>query len=443
MNSTPPIYNRRMSFAFPENHASRGILNDELHAHPYEPLTPPERVVSIAMLVSPEERAKEAEHLQWLCQHMGQPYSESGNRMRINFGPFRLKIERHQEFTRYKFVCKADCDLLAEPFSCSPLALLPEGWLSGLPGKILVALDISIIPYPAHASHQSLVADYTGHFDDTSLTASQVGRSGNLAMTDFRIREDGLTRLLLFSKARLSSQIGRLILRLVEMETYRMMALLSLPEARKLLRELPSADARLTELTRAIANGNGKDDEQLMEELTGLAVYVENLVATHYRRFSATHAYFDMVSQRLGELHEQSVTAIPSLGGMLSRRLEPARTTCDSVFRWLEQLANRVAHTSQLLRTRIDVRHEKQNQEILLAMNRRFQLQLRLQQAAELLSVAIFTYYATNILDYVCQELALVAGTHVESLAVKAIGAPMIAAIALLFIRRVRKKQEI
>jgi len=228
----------------------------------------------------------------------------------------------------------------------------------------------------------------------------------------------------------------------VAMETYRMLALLALPEAKRLLTELPQADARLTELTHAISDGGGADDETLMHQLTTLAAFVEKLVATHYRRFSATHAYFDLVFKRLDELHEQQVETVSSLGGILGRRLEPARTTCDAVSHWLDQLASRVGKTTGLLGTRIDVEHAKQNREMLSAMNRRFQLQLRLQQAAELLSIAIFTYYTVNLLDYVVQELAVLSGAPLESLLVKAIAAPLLALSAYLFIRRLRSKRE-
>jgi len=100
-----------------------------------------------------------------------------------------------------------------------------------------------------------------------------------------------------------------------------------------------------------------------------------------------------------------------------------------------------------MLRTRIDVQHEKQNQEMLAAMNRRFQLQLRLrlrlQQAAELLSIAIFTYYTVNLLDYVAQEVAVLSDMPLESLLVKAVSAPLLAITAYLFIRRMRAKREI
>lgn len=432
-----------MDFSFPPELSIRSRLNDELHAHPYEPLNPPERVVSIAMLADEKQREAETTHLKILCEHFGKAAPDDRIRWRMDFDNFRLKVEKHQEFTRYKLAASISENIAGDPFSASPLAFLPEGWLAGLPGKLLVALDISILPYPEHASHRQLVNEQTAHFDAGAFTASQVGRSGNIALTDFKIRADGMTRLLIFTRAKLPTQIGRLTHRLVEMETYRMMALLAVPEARKLLKELPLADARLTHLTRAISDGDGMDDEELMHQLTTLAAFVENMVATHYRRFSATQAYFTLVFKRLDELHEQSIEAMPSLGGILGRRLEPARNTCDSVSHWLDQLANRVGKTTQLLRTRIDVQHEKQNREMLAAMDRRFQLQLRLQQAAELLSIAIFTYYTVNLLDYVAQEVAVLSGVPLDSLLVKAIAAPLLAFISYLFIRRLRSKREI
>ena len=94
-----------MSHVFPKDYALRHALNDELHIHPYEPLTPPERVLYLAVLVTPEERHLEDDHLALLAQQMGhvEPIHR-GNQVRYYFGDLRLKVERHQEFTRYKFV---------------------------------------------------------------------------------------------------------------------------------------------------------------------------------------------------------------------------------------------------------------------------------------------------------------------------------------------------
>jgi len=109
-------------------------------------------------------------------------------------------VENHQEFTRYKFSRKLDKAPQDDPFINSPLELLPEGWLEALPGEMLVALNICILPYPEQTSHRGLADEYGRFFDSTALTGSQVGRSVNLALTDFRIGENGMTRMLIFSR---------------------------------------------------------------------------------------------------------------------------------------------------------------------------------------------------------------------------------------------------
>jgi uncharacterized membrane-anchored protein len=430
-----------MNHRLPDEYVLRRSLSNEVHSHPYEPLQPPERITYIAMLASESEREAEWRHLRRLCEALGQPMPDGPDErdsLRVDFGIFRLKMERHQEFTRYKFVERADLTLDA-PFADPVTRLLPEGWLADLPGKLLVASHIAMLP-SQNLDDATLLDRVGGLFDPSSLTGSVVGRSRNRAFTDFHLDADGFSRLLIIANTDLPAQAGRLLLRLLELETYRMLALLALPEARCLLRELPQADARLTELTRFIVESDGKSDEELLDELSGFAAMIENRVSTHYRRFAATRAYFGMVERRLNDLDEEAIPRISPIGNFLMRRLEPARDTCDSVAHWLEQLAGRVSQATGLLRTRVDVRNERQNQELLAAMNTRAGLQLRLQQAAELLSVAIFTYYSTSLIGYMAEELAIDTGWPINVLTVKVIAIPLLAGGALLAIRRSRKR---
>ena len=427
----------------PPDHDLRAAINDELHIHPYEPLTPPERIALFAMLVSPEERLREEKHLENLSGEFGGVKPKiKGNQIRFDFGRFRLKIERHYEFTQYKFVWSTNESLPTEPFLESVNQLLPDGWLHNLPGKVLTAMNIAFLPFPAEASSKILIDRYASIFDSSSLVGSQVGRSKGIVLTDFKICDDGFIRVMIFTKAALPSQNGRLLLRLIEVETYRMMALLAIPDARKLLSVLPKADKNLTDLTLAIASGEGTEDDKLLEDLTYLAASVENLVASNYRRFSASRAYFDLVFKRLKDLREEPIETLPSLGGILERRLEPGRSTCESVSRWLDQLALRVSHASQLLRTRIDVRRESQNQQLLVSMNKRFQIQLRLQETAELLSIVIIPYYGVNLLGYIVEEIDNVSHWSIDPLMIKAISAPILAALALLLMSKMRKRQD-
>jgi len=437
-NSATPLH-----IKLPNSHNQRHLLNDELHQHPYESLRPPERVICIGMRVNPEQRPLEVLHLQCLLEHFGHSLEMDSNRIRCNLGSFRFKMEMHHEITRYKFIFTIDSSNIENPFAGNPLDQLPKGWLSSLPGETLTAMDLAILPCPGNSSPPQIIEQYSKHFTRQPLIASLIGRSGGMVITDFAIRNDSMLRMLVFSKATLPSQNGRLILRLIEIETYRMQAMLVVPDARIMLRKLPQFDARLTELTDAISRESGRNDEQLLDELSSLAAHIESLVASSYRRLSASRAYFNLVSQRLNDLHEQPIERLPSLGGILNRRLEPARMTCDSVSHWLEQLSQRVAQTSQLLRTRVDVGHEKQSQKLLKAMNDRFYLQLRLQSAAEMLSVAIFSFYTVGLLSYIGEEAALLLSMTYNPILFKAVAVPLVAGSAILFVLRLRKKRTI
>src|SRR3546814_18423991 len=55
---------------------------------------------------------------------------------------------------------------------------------------------------------------------------------------------------------------------------------------------------------------------------------------------------------------------------------------------------------SNLLRTRVDIELEAQNRDVLMSMNRRARLQLRLQETVEGLSVVAISYYVVGLVGY-------------------------------------------
>ena len=63
----------------------------------------------------------------------------------------------------------------------------------------------------------------------------------------------------------------------------------------------------------------------------------------------------------------------------LERRLTPGIRACNSLRVRLEALSRRIHRTTSLLRRRVEVNIESQNQRLLLSMDRRSGLQLRLQ----------------------------------------------------------------
>jgi uncharacterized membrane-anchored protein len=112
-----------------------------------------------------------------------------------------------------------------------------------------------------------------------------------------------------------------------------------------------------------------------------------------------------LVSQRLTELRERPISGTQTLGEFMQRRLSPAMATVQATEKRLASLAERVSRTSALLRTRVDIATEAQNQVLLEKLTKGQALQLRLQSTVEGLSIAAISYYVISLLMYVAKAL--------------------------------------
>ncbi|MBP7418432.1 MAG: DUF3422 family protein, partial [Xanthomonadales bacterium] len=102
-------------------------------------------------------------------------------------------------------------------------------------------------------------------------------------------------------------------------------------------------------------------------------------------------------------------------------------------------LSERVAKVSALLSTRIDIKRERQNQALLSSMDRRARMQLRLQQTVEGLSLAAIVYYVVGLLGYLAKA-GRAGGLPIEPDEVVGIAIPVVAVLALLTLRRARRR---
>ena len=94
-----------------------------------------------------------------------------------------------------------------------------------------------------------------------------------------------------------------------------------------------------------------------------------------------------------------------SIGSYLNRSIPPALRTCASVENRQATLSRKLARIANLLRTRVEIEIENQNRNLLASMNKRTQMQLRLQQTVEGLSVAAVSYYMVGLFYYLTQAL--------------------------------------
>jgi uncharacterized membrane-anchored protein len=106
----------------------------------------------------------------------------------------------------------------------------------------------------------------------------------------------------------------------------------------------------------------------------------------------------------------------------------------------LEAMTMRAIRAGDLLRTRVDVDRSAQNQDLLASMDRRSDMQLRLQKTVEGLSVVAISYYAVNLVVYLVGPLAAPLG-----LTDKALTALVVLPTVLLVwavVRSIRKSVE-
>ena len=415
----------------PTDHPLRVELNDEAHARPPEALSAPLRLSFLALYSDPAQRDAEWEHLCTLVRRFGQAPPARATHYSADLGPFRVKWERHTEFTRYKFIVAGAAP---DPFDPPALRSVPDDWLASLPGEVMVATHAALLP--ATAEHENHEAVALRHFGGEPLAGAQIAAGAGIAFTDFRIR-DGFSRLLVIDRGMTPRQAGRSMQRLLEIDTYRLMALLALPVAHSLTPWLNGAERELAQITAALVDSDETTEPQLLERLTRLEAEIESRESAHHYRFTAAAAYYELVQRRIEELREVRIQGLPTFREFTERRLAPAMNTCRSVSARLESLSQRVARATQLLSTRVDVTRERQNQQVLESMNRRAEAQLRLQQTVEGLSAAAITYYVVGLVGYAAKGLKSL-GWPVDVELTVALSIPLVALAALLGVRHVR-----
>ncbi len=374
----------------------RAELYEELHNRPSPLVDTPCWVSHMAVRLTESERDAEYKHLEALCHRFSiNPPSPDSSCYYQNFGGFELRWEKHLEFSTFTFIAPQSAEAL---FVDSALRFIPRDWLQDMPGRLIAAVHVSVIK-----GGQSLPASVTSEaFEGMRLSGSVVASGKAEILTSFRIHSDGFSRFVIRDEALNSYQAGRLIQRVLEIETYRLMALLGLPIARDLAPKVTEMEETLARINQRIsAQGSFSDDQEMLEALTKVAAQVEKYRSDTNYRFGATNAYFDLVGSRLQQLKEEQVAGRQTLQEFLGRRLGPGISTCNAIRQRMEDLSRRVAQTSSLLRTRVELNIATQNQKLLESLDRRSGLQLRLQQAVEAFSVIAIAHYLMGLLGYV------------------------------------------
>lgn len=280
--------------------------------------------------------------------------------MQIQCPGYKVIWERHTEFTRYSIFqsLPPHAQWGSSLPELTPYVATGTEWLRNIPGQTITAIHLTMLN--EGMEDPDAFAKARQWLGEGTVIGSKMGRaSGSQShshlMTHLRIGADGFERILVLAAPDTSeNRSGRIAQRLLELETYRIMSLLSLPLAKTLASQLTQSELRLVEINDRLEKKMDKD-ELLLDDLTALAAEVESTTAENSFRFSAARAYDAIVQQRIAEMREQPLSGIQTVGEFMQRRLAPAMTTVNATSLRLSALAERIARASDLLRTRVDV----------------------------------------------------------------------------------------
>jgi len=388
-----------MTGLYNRSHPLRDVLDKELQQRTFPALAAPCRLCLFMLTVSPASRSTEFSFMQQLASTQGGHFSETDHDINLPLFGGSLRFEKHGEFSSYIFIQSGGGKHLFD----DPLDFLPsKDWLDAIPGQIFRVVQLSVVT----PEQLKLQQDIDALFNPDNCISSMLANNKARIWTDFQKHAEGAGRMLLLDKGLTPSALGRLVQQLFDLGNYRKLSLLGWPLSRQALQKLTALEKQLSDITQRIEHKQN-DDEHLLNEITTMAAQTEHLIADTSSRLQASAAYYQLTLDRIKSLNETPIDGALSLQDFSERRLTPAFRTSESVVFRQNALSNRLGRSTELLRTRINLKLEQQNQQLLASMDKRARLQLNMQQMVEGLSLVAISYYALQLTDKAINALAL------------------------------------
>lgn len=414
---------------FPD-HPSRKSAQDEVHARPIEPLAAPARIRRVAFLLGQSGDAGALAHgrLSAWCARAGhEPLEDAARRFAFLAGSRRVIWELHNEFVTVTWAAAA-ADGEPWPADIGMEAIAED---SG------VILAVRVDLQDAGQIGEAALAG----FDEVSHCYSRIDDEKAEISTDFVVDADGFTRYEIAAARCGPVRNGTIVRRVLEIETYRTLALLGLPLARSVTPMIGELEAQLAALMTKIGDAASMDDNRAaLDMLHALQVRAGQIGELTRYRFAASHAYGEILWRRLSRLDETAVGEYSTLHRYLAHRIEPALATCLAIEKRQSALTEKLSQTTALLNARIGLDLQRQNQSLLNTISKTSLGQYRLQRTVEGLSVIAITYYSLAI---IADMLRFFEGIwRFDEARVVALLAPFVLLGAWLGIRHIRKRHE-
>jgi uncharacterized membrane-anchored protein len=259
-------------------HSQYRELHAELLARPFPVVSGHVMVAHRAILFTADEAADHRAAIAALAVRAGVIAAPEEQRFqRLDLGSsVELRIERHTEFTAFTVFAPQT----GAPFADSAFDFVPAGWIETVPGRILAAVEIASEQVAVEDAGTAKTMDRVlEHFAQERLVGGWVVERVASVWSHFGIDERGATRFLVQVHRLNLGRYGRLLQRLVEIETYRLAAMLSLPLARDLLPQVETLEAQHLALVERIGVMDAGAERALLSDLTNLSLSTERLQA--------------------------------------------------------------------------------------------------------------------------------------------------------------------
>ncbi|GAB5415539.1 MAG: DUF3422 family protein [Congregibacter sp.] len=420
-----------------ETAALRVALSNEWHARPRLSLPSPLRCTHLVCLRNGDSLEDRRSDFAALCaaQEQSGPGAQSRHHS-MRAGNCLIKWEGHTEVDSYTVLASGNGE---PPFSTTALGFLDAGMQEKLLGRLFLGIHLEVLE-AGDSSHEERLKRIRSLLGINEVYGGSFAGGDGEIWSSFRLDAGGFLRLVIINHGMDKQRLARYLQRVLEIEAYRMLAMLALPKAREVMAVLGELEPELDSVMEQIANQAVEPDlEDLLERITAIAAQVEHIVAMHAYRFAASRAYTGIVNGRLGEMAETTLGSAPRYTTFLQKTLMPAMGTCDAAERRAQELAERVSRATQLLSSMVDMDQQKQNQKILEGMAQRAQLQLRLQQSVEGFSIFAITYYAVGLMGYLFKS-GKTLGLPLDPGLLTGITAPVVLAIVWLSVRSVKRR---
>ncbi len=413
--------------------AKQGVY-EELFQHSPVPLNPGDICTHMVLFTGEHELGKAQNFLKALCVGLEIPCQLSSEReFQSQTEDLSFKWERHTEFQSFTFYVPNR----SQNFEINALRTLPQSWLNEIEKALIVSLHIKIDPVNKRILDNPVCPM---GFDISPVAGGSVCDHHAAIWSDFRLYQDGFSRIIIQDSGLGPFRLGRLAQRLIDLETYRILALFGFRTTHHTNEKIAEFEAELLEIINAQAiETDNIQDQDALNALLKLASKIENLVTKDCNRYDATKAYAQIVYKRLDELNEQRIQGAQRLSNFLRRRFIPAMNTCVATSVRLEKLERRITRTASLMRTKIDVEVQQQNCLLLDSMNKRSITQIKLQQTVETLSIFAISYYAIGVFS-VFANLVHELGVNVKPEILTGLTAPIIITSIFFAARSIRKK---